>query len=56
MAAKDLDEKQAYEAERTRASGYVVEASAHRRMGRWVRGDAQSWPSRTEREYDPRSR
>jgi len=54
--AENFDEAKAYEAERARANADVVEESAHRRMGRWVKGDLQSWPVRTEKSYDPRQR
>lgn len=54
--AKKFDEKQAYEAERARENAAVIEASAHRRMGRLVRNDPHSWPDRTEKTYDPRKR
>lgn len=53
---KKLDEVKAYEAERTRANAAVIEASAHRRLGRLVKGDSYSWPDRTEKAYDPRKR
>lgn len=52
--AKKLDEAKAYEAERARESAAAIEASAHRRLGRLVRGDPHSWPVKTEKAYDPR--
>lgn len=54
--AKEIDEAKAYEAERARESAAVIEASAHRKMGRLVKSDPHSWPDRTERVYDPRKR
>lgn len=51
-----IDHEKAYAAERNRVAGEKIWVSAQRKLGRMVRGDADTWPAKAQSEYDPRRR